>query len=356
MRNKIILNTCVIAIFSFSIACSGSKEKIDKQEVKPKYVTEAVSFDSDDPAVWINPDNTDKSLVIGTDKDADGALFVFDLKGKIIPDKCVKGLKRPNNVDVGYGLLLAGKKTDFAVTTERLSHKLRFYSLPDMKPIDEGGIDVFEGENGAEYRDLMGIAVYQDPKGEIYAIVGRKNGPKTGSYLWQYQLSDNGKGHVKAICVRKFGVFSGKKEIEAIAVDNELGFVYYCDEQVGLRKYYADPAKGNDALALFGEGDFAVDNEGIAIYKTSKTDGYILVSDQGARQLKVYDRNPSKINQHHLLATLKYAANQTDGIEVVSKFINRDFKHGLLVAMSDNKTFQYYRWEDLAGKTLKINK
>lgn len=356
MKNKNIIKIVAVTVLGFLFSCAGLTQKEDKNAVKPWYVSDPVDFDTDDPAIWVNAADPARSLVIGTDKDANGALYVFDLKGKIIKSKTVKGLQRPNNVDIAYGLLLAGKKTDIAVTTERITHKLRIYSLPDMKPIDEGGMEVFEGETGEGFRDLMGIAMYTDPNGRIYAIVGRKSGPKEGGYLWQYLLSDNGKGSVKADLVRKFGNYSGKKEIESIAVDNELGFVYYSDEQLGIRKYYADPNKGNQELSLFGIGDFAVDNEGIAIYKTSSNKGYILVSDQGARQLKVYSRtgtagNP---NQHPLVKTIKYSANQTDGIDVVSVPLNADFKHGLLVAMSDDKTFHFYRWEDIAGKVLDL--
>ncbi|MFW0718352.1 phytase [Pedobacter sp. N23S346] len=358
MKNKNLINIAAVAVLILIISCNGGAQQTDVTAIKPLYVSEPVDFDTDDPAIWVNPADPAKSLVIGTDKDANGGLYVFDLKGKTIKSKTVKGLKRPDNVDIAYGLSLAGKKTDIAVTTERLTHKLRIYSLPDMKPVDNGGIPVFVGETGAEFRDLMGISMYTDSKGQIYVIVGRKSGPKEGGYLWQYLLKDDGKGNVKADLVRKFGSYSGKKEIEAIAVDNELGFVYYCDEQYGVRKYYADPAKGNKELALFGQGDFAVDNEGVAIYKTAGNKGYILVSDQGARQLKVYSRTgkADASNQHPLLTTIKYAANQTDGIDVVSVPLNADFKHGLLVAMSDDKTFHFYRWEDLAGKKLDINR
>jgi len=357
MNYKYILNFAALAVIGLTISCNGGKIQENASVVKPLYISEPVDFDTDDPAIWINPQNAAQSLVIGTDKDTNGGLYVFDLKGKIIKNKTIKGLKRPDNVDIAYGLLLGGKKTDIAVTTERYTHKLRIFSLPEMKPVDKGGIPVFVGETGVEYRDLMGIAMYTDPTGKVYAIVGRKSGPKEGSYLWQYALTDDGKGNVKAELVRKFGTYSGKKEIEAIAVDNELGFVYYCDEQVGVRKYYADPTKGNEELALFGKGDFAVDNEGIAIYKTPGNKGYIVVSDQGAQQLKIYDRigNGNASNVHTLLTTVKYAANQTDGIDVASVPLNSDFKHGLLVAMSDDKTFHFYRWEDIAGKQLTVN-
>ena len=324
--------------------------------IKPVYISEKVGFDSDDPAIWVNPKDASKSLVIGTDKSATGGLYVFDLEGKIQHQLVVKGLKRPNNVDIAYGLKLNGKSTDIAITTERISHKLRIFSLPDMTAIDGGGIPVFEGETLPEYRDLMGISIYTSESGKIYAIVGRKTGPKDGSYLWQYLLTDNGSGQVKAELIRKFGQYSGKKEIEAIAVDNELGYIYYSDEQHGVRQYYADPEKGNEELALFGTTGFSEDHEGISIYKTSANKGYILVSDQGSNRFQIFSREGTGKNKfdHQLLKIVKVEASHSDGSEVVNMPLNSTFKHGLFVVMSDDKTFHYYRWEDIAGKDLKV--
>ncbi|ULT24625.1 hypothetical protein KUH03_37775 [Sphingobacterium sp. E70] len=48
-------------------------------------------------------------------------------------------------------------------------------------------------------------------------------------------------------------------------------------------------------------------------------------------------------------------ATQSDGSDVVSIRLNDTFQHGLFVAMSDDKTFHYYRWEDIAGQELKRN-
>jgi 3-phytase len=321
--------------------------------VQPVVITDMVRHDTDDPAIWINPTDPEKSLIIGTDKDQDGGLYVFDLKGKIV--QAVHDLKRPNNVDIAYGLLLNGKPIDIAVTTERFTHKLRVFSLPDMKPVDNGGLDMFENETGDGFRDLMGIALYKNPKGAISAIVGRKSGPTTGSYLWQYDLTDDGSGHIKATLVRKFGAYSGKKEIESIAVDNELGYVYYSDEGVGVRKYHADPEKGDTELALFAKTGFAEDHEGISIYKTGPKTGYLLVSDQGANQFHIFRREgePSDPNEYKLLKVVKVAALVSDGSDVTNVPLGKQFPHGLFVAMSEGKTFHYYRWEDIAGKDLK---
>lgn len=351
MNNKL----SALAVFLLLVSSCTNPTSTNNEDtsviVQPLYITEPVEYDTDDPAIWVNASNPDQSLILGTDKNKDGGLYVYDLKGKIIESKTVKGLKRPNNVDVAYGLKLGGKSLDIAVVTERLTHKIRVYSLPEMQELDNGGLEVFEGETGEEYRDLMGISLYTNPEGAIYAVVGRKNGPTDGSYLWQYLLEDDGTGQLKATLARKFGQYSGKKEIESIAVDNELGYIYYSDEQVGVRKYHADPAKGNEELALFATEGYTEDNEGISIYKTSDSTGYILVSDQSANEFKIYKREGDAApHQHGLITSIKVATNQSDGSEVVSVPLNDDFKQGLFVAMSDDKTFHLYRWEDIIRK------
>ncbi|MGI4865095.1 MAG: phytase [Janthinobacterium lividum] len=323
--------------------------------VRPVVVTQPVRYDTDDPAIWVNAKDPAQSLVIGTDKDSDGGLYVFDLQGKEVPDKSVHGLKRPNNVDLAYGMKLGGQPTDFALVTERETGKLRAFRLPDMKPLDHGNLNVFVG--GAEGERMpMGVAIYTRPAdGAMFAVIGRKTGPKEG-YLTQYRLADDGSGQLTMTLVRTFGTWSGKKEIESIAVDNELGFIYYSDEGVGVRKYYADPEKGNAELTLFAKTGFTEDHEGISIYKTGPKTGYILVSDQGASQFRFFARQGTAAdpNAHPELKAVKVAAHFSDGSDVTNVPLNAQFPHGLFVAMSDNKTFHYYRWEDILGKDVKV--
>lgn len=339
MKKITLLSLAAIAL----ISCKSSQlAPVREDALKPTAVTQPTPHDTDDPAIWINPKDATKSIIIGTDKDTDGALYAYDLDGKIVKKSIV--LQRPNNVDIAYGILINGKKTDIAVTTERETNKLRIFSLPDLTPIDNGGIDVFTGES---LRDPMGISLYTRKKDNaIFAIVGRKTGTD-GTYLWQYLLSDNGNGAVKGAVVRKFGSFSGKKEIEAIAVDNELGYIYYCDEQFGVKKYLADPeAKDDKELALFGQKDFKADNEGIAIYKTGAKTGYILISNQQANTFMVYaregaDGNP---NNHKLLAEIPTSTIECDGADVTNVNLGPKYPNGLFVAMSNGMTFHYYDW------------
>ncbi|RYY20267.1 MAG: phytase [Cytophagaceae bacterium] len=325
--------------------------------VRPVVISQPVRYDTDDPAIWVNPLDPAQSLVIGTDKDSDGGLYVFDLQGKEVLGKTVHGLKRPNNVDLAYGLKLGGQATDFALVTERETGKLRAFRLPDMRPLDHGNLDVFVGAAEGE-RMPMGVAIYTRPAdGAMFAVVGRKTGPKEG-YLTQYQLADDGQGQLTMTLVRTFGTWSGKKEIESIAVDNELGFIYYSDEGVGVRKYYADPAKGNAELALFAKTGFTEDHEGISIYKTGPKTGYLLVSDQGASKFRFFPRQGTAAdpNAYPELRAVPVAAHFSDGSDVTNVALNQQFPHGLFVAMSDNRTFHYYRWEDMLGPDLKAVK
>lgn len=50
---------------------------------------------ADDPAIWVNPVDASKSLILGTDKQA--GLYVYDLAGK--PSQFLP-VGRINNVDV----------------------------------------------------------------------------------------------------------------------------------------------------------------------------------------------------------------------------------------------------------------
>src|SRR6218665_358345 len=349
------LAAAVIIVSAFISCKEQSKPGVaitnptDSAAVKPIVITEKVFDDSDDPAIWINPSNPDSSLIIGTDKSHEnGGLYAFYLNGKIDRRRTVTGLHRMNNVDIAYQLQLGDTMIDIAVATERDMNTIRVFSLPDMKPLDGGGIEVFKNDSA---RAPMGIALYTRPSDKaIFAIVGRKSGPAEG-YLEQYLLKDNGKGMVTGEMVRRFGKYSGKKEIESIAVDNELGYVYYSDEQLGIRKYYADPQKGNDELALFGLGQFREDNEGISIYKFPDGTGYILVSDQSAGRFNVYPREGDKgnPNTHALIVSIPVSTLQSDGSDVTSTSLP-GFPGGLFAAMSEGGVFQFYSWKSLAEK------
>lgn len=344
-----IITGLIAALGLAAVAAHGGPSSSTTRVVQPRVVTEPVRHDTDDPAIWVDPADPARSLVVGTDKDIDGALYAFGLDGKVRGDLVVRGLLRPNNVDIARGVMLGGKPTDVAIVAERFAHRLRVYALPGMQPIDGGGIPVFEGERA---RDVMGVAAWVRPDdGALLVTVSRsdRHAPKQG-YLHQYRLVDDGRGRLQGLFVRAFGEWSGRKEIEALSVDAVGAHLFASDETFGLRKYRVDPLTedADEELAVFGTAGFARDHEGSAVMRDAAGRAWLWVSDQQAGALRVFDLAgpPGKPDEPRFIGHVPFAARETDGIDLVAGDLP-GFPGGLLVAMSDDRTFHFYAIEDL---------
>ena len=332
--------------------------------IRPQLGTAQVPNDPDDPAIWINAADPSKSLIFATDKmPGVGGLYVFGLDGTL--KRTVAPLDRPNNVDVEYGFVSGGQKVDIAVVTERLKHRLRIFAIApdgsDLRDLAANGLPVLTGQQ-APASEPMGIALYKRPRdGAIFAIVAPKTGART-NYLWQYRLAEVN-GAVTATLVRRFGAFSqigavaGEiGEIEAVVVDDALGYVYYSDERYGIRKYHADPdhAQAGKELAVLGRGGYQGDREGLAIYSTPNGGGYLVSSDQipGGTRVMIYSRNGSGKGPHDqpLLAAIPTGADSTDGLDVTSTPLP-GFPNGLLAMMNSSpRNFLLYQWSAVAAR------
>ncbi|MEQ8473019.1 MAG: phytase [Marinoscillum sp.] len=334
----------IILIGLVFLSCQPNSKNVI-EPITPDYITDQVNYDSDDPAIWVNPQDPSQSIIYGTDKhEVDGGLYAFTLTGKRIDSIQAYPLDRPNNVDIAYQVPFNGVLIDVAVCTERGRGQLRVFKLPELTPLDSGGILVFEDDLTNNL--VMGVALYKRPQDSaLFAIISRKELNVTDDYLYQYVLQADSTGF-KGSLSRKFGKFSGTKEIEAVAVDAELGYVYYSDEYYGIHKYYADPEMGNEELSVFGLGGFVDDREGISIYKKTDSTGYILVSNQGANSFMVFPREGTSDNphRHELIMEIPVSAMSSDGSEVTSDSLGSEFPNGLFVAMSDNKTFEIFDW------------
>jgi 3-phytase len=213
---------------------------------------------------------------------------------------------------------------------------------------------VLEGERG-ESSEPMGIAIYRRLRdGAVFAIVAPKTGSRT-DYLWQYRLESDPAGRLSLALVRRFGRFgrTGSPpagEIEAVVVDDALGYVYYSDERYGIRKYHADPDHVDAAreLAVLGTDGYLGDREGLAIYDTGAGKGFLVSSDQlsDGTRLKLFRREGTQGNphDHSEVWTVPTVSDATDGLEVSARALP-GFPRGLVVMMNAGaRNLLLYDW------------
>ena len=320
--------------------------------VLPDLLTQSVADDADDPAIWVNARNPEGSMIYGTNKikAPGGAIVVFDLEGKV--RQTIANVDRPNNIDVEYGLATDSGTMDIAVATERNAHRLRVFAVDSTSGLlsDISGATTILADKTGEASEPMGIALYKRPKdGAIFAIVSPKTGAATG-YLHEYRLAFNSSTKkVDAAHVRAFGAYSGKKEIESVAVDDELGYVYYSDERFGTRRYLADPDSDGAELSLFNTTGFSGDHEGIALWTQPGGKGYVLCTDQiaGDSIYHLYDRVSLKP-----VGTFRGQVDETDGLDATSAALGPKFPNGIVVAMnSTGRNFAIWDWRRV-GKVI----
>jgi 3-phytase len=297
---------------------------------------------ADDMAIWVNPWDRTRSLVIGTDKAAD-ALEVYDLSGRRLqripdPDGSV------NNVDVRYGFPLGGQSVDLVVSG---GNDVEVYRVD---PYTRQLVDVTAGSIRAA-NPAEGVCLYRSPyDGRFYVFTQAGNGE-----VEQLELFDNGAGRVDARSVRgpwdvhpePVKVEDG--EIEACTVDDTTASYYVAEQDVGVWRYGAEPSAAIDSRALvistyLVNGGFLVpDIEGIAVVHDDYG-SFLLASSQGDSAFGLYDLDLMTV-PYPLLRKFRISSGAhadgcsiTDGIDATPLWLGPDFPHGLFVCQDNTNT------------------
>jgi len=319
--------------------------------VKPRVVTAPVISDADDVAIWTHPADPSQSLIIGTDKGTypDGGIFTWNLDGS--PQQRLN-ISHPNNVDVRHGLQLGNQSVDIAAVSMRDHRQIRIFKIDrDTRLLSE--ITTLDSANvlNKMFKSPYGLALYKRvTDGFIFVIVSSRHN-ESKDKLWQIRLEDDGTGRVKGTLVRMFGEY--RHVVEGMVADDDLGFFYAAEENVGIHKYYADHQKGEVRLAFFGSEDsLAGNNEGLALYKCDNGTGYLLASRPSSKSIRVYRREGENgdPHQHRVVATVQDANSAAgDGLEVISRPYAPRFPRGLLVWHDQaGLNFRLYAWEEVA--------
>ena len=299
---------------------------------------------ADDPAIWFNQANPTQSLIFGTDKRK--GIHVYDIYGK---ELSFSELGATNNID-----LRVIDKNVHIVISNRSSSTLGYWIFPESDlfnyfsdhPTDAFTEDIIHSHLQANmnvYGVCMGFV-----NGLPFAALTEEEGPTV--QMWDL-TSKEVTGEINIIVDEEDAPKSGN-EAEGCVFDDENSRLLISRE--GSKGYLK--AYDSDTLELIKivdsrDGNIIGDPEGVAIYKTSDTDGYIMLSSQGGNEFNLYDRksldfvSKFKIN----------AVQDTDGLDVTNGTVKGIFPNGFLVVqdginLPSNQNFKVVSMEEVLKK------
>ncbi|MEV8463127.1 phytase [Streptomyces griseosporeus] len=345
--------------------------------------------DADDPAIWRDAADPDRSLVIATAKK--GGLRVYDLDAREIQSVPAPAAPRPgdapgrfNNVDLVHGMRLSGGRADLAVTTDRGRDRLRVYRIDRDRPggpltdvTDPAAPAVFSASEDEvnEQRTAYGLATWTDrATGRSYALVSRRERTR----LALLELVAHADGTVGYRTVRTLDLPSAFRlpdgtswspcaepgelpQVEGMVVDPADGTLYAGQEDVGIWRLRADltgtpklidrvreygvPATYDEATEEcvagadpgYGGKHLTADVEGLTLVTEDDGDGLLLASSQGDDTFAAYDREVSDANEYEGGFRVAAASASLDGSEecdgaaALAEPLGRRWPDGLLV-------------------------
>ncbi len=302
---------------------------------------------ADDPAIWVNPDDPGKSLIIGTNKKA--GLVVYDLKGH---EKQFIPIGRVNNVDCRYDFPLGDKTVDIVAASNRSFNSISIFMVDRDSLILK---DISARTIPSKLDEVYGFCLYKSAvSGKFYAFINSKNGD-----VEQWELLAASNQTIDAELVRTFKV---GLQTEGCVADDELGYFYIGEETFGIWKYFAEPNYPMDRklVADTTEPYLAQDIEGLTIYYAEKGKGYLIASVQGLNTYAIYERSGKNkfVGCFNISESAGIdGAEETDGIDVINLALDARFPNGFFIAQDgynqyDGKdttqNFKIVPWENIA--------
>jgi myo-inositol-hexaphosphate 3-phosphohydrolase len=341
--------------------------------------------DADDPAIYVNAINPAESLVLTAVKNA--GIRVYDLSGNLL-QTVNPGNVRYNNIDLQYGFHLGGESVDIAVASDRSNDTLVFFKI-NPSPTEPGKYleDISDRSIGNLFqtapfnppystssRSAYGLAMYRSPfTNDYYVFVNRR---QTGDVA-QFQVIDQGNGKIGVERVREFTIPTAAgvdPQTEGMVADQETGFLYVGQENVGIWKFLAEPTAHTNGILIdqvkaLGGQHLTDDVEGLTIYYGANGAGYLLVSSQGDDTFAVYNRQGNKEYLGRFAVGNNGAIDsvqESDGADVINVSLGPNFPYGLFVTQDGNNqpeklveddgelenvnsNFKFVPWENIAG-------
>lgn len=302
---------------------------------------------ADDPAIWANRENPAASWVIGTDKQ--GGLHVYDMQGK---SRFFAADGKMNNVDLRTGYRLGGRDIVLVTASDRTNKAIAIYSLDTAS----GALtNIADGLQPTGLSDPYGQCMYRSKRGRTYVFISDPDG-----LVRQWELVPTRGGKVQAKQVRDIKFSS---QTEGCVADDENGTLYVAEEDIGLWRVTAEPAKGAVPTSVDKVADnpkLKDDMEGVGLYDLGGGRGYLIVSSQGNNSYAVYRREGDNayLGSFSVIADPAKGIDgisETDGLEVSSANLGPGFEQGAMIAQDgrnmlpvENQNFKFVPWSTIA--------
>ena len=295
---------------------------------------------ADDPAIWVHPTTSERSLILGTNKKK--GLAVYNLAGKQVQFLARGQL---NNVDIRLDIPLNGNIVNLAVATNRTQKTLDIFQISDT-----GQVRFLQAVSlGLE--DPYGVCMHLDGDGSAFVFTNGKNGE-----FQQWLLNP---GH--SFSPKQVGTFSIDSQPEGCVVDDMTGTLYFGEEQRGVWTMPANARRANARVLMdeISRGHLKADVEGMDIYRPTPDIAYLVVSSQGDHSYAVYNLSDS----HRYMGSFRIddrpdgtvdGVEETDGLAVTAMPLGNVFPRGMLVTQdgynrkpTKNQNFKLIPWGDV---------
>ncbi|WP_252258472.1 phytase [Erythrobacter aurantius] len=288
---------------------------------------------ADDPAIWRNPADPSKSLIVGTDKK--GGLYVYNLAGEERSFLAAPGMNNVDLVEIEGGriLVIASDRADLA--TAHLFLAMLDPATGALAPA--GRIAVGPGEG-------YGICIAK-PAGSDEVVVF--SAPKNGR-IYRTVLTPSVAGFAPVTGT----LATVATQPEGCIADPRTGTLYIGEEVAGL--WAIDMTSGEKRMvAPIDNRMLVADLEGLAIAPEGEDGGYLVASSQGDNAYAVY-RLPGHepVGRFRIAAGMFGATEETDGIELDNRDFGPDYPGGLFIAQDGinppyAQNFKLVSWADV---------
>ena len=330
---RTLLSTSLLA---FTAACATAPETLPFEVVTVPAVAETAAMvgmgdRADDPAIWVNPLDSARSLILGTNKET--GLYVYNLAGEELQFLPVG---RVNNVDVRFNLAVAS------------NDEVGGLSWFDVDP--ETATVTHLGDTLVERVEPYGICAGM-LDGVYIAAPTFKDGAVE---LWA--AHEEG-GTITPELVRTIQLGG---QLEGCVFDDGSKTLFIGEEEHGIWKVdLANPDSLPVSVDTIAAGNGLVaDVEGISIWHGAEGGGYLVASAQAADRYVVYDLTPphAPVGIFHVGPSTDGSVDgvsHTDGLDVSSTPLP-GYPNGLLVVQDDanpvsekDQNFKLVDWQSI---------